>query len=74
MDCQGVQYKWKIIAWNALQKDEENPKTWTLNESRWFDNKRVCIKDFREVTRNGYDFADSWGTKEILLKRRVMPQ
>uniref|UniRef100_A0A8W8MJR0 Uncharacterized protein n=1 Tax=Magallana gigas TaxID=29159 RepID=A0A8W8MJR0_MAGGI len=62
------------ISWSALKKDEKNPKTWTLNESRWFDNKTACIKDFREVTRNGYDFADSWGTKEILLKRRVMPQ
>lgn len=67
MNCQGVQYKWKIIAWSALKKDEKNSKTWTLNE-------KACIKDFREVTRNGYDFADSWGTKEILLKRRVMPQ
>lgn len=26
-----------------------------------------CTKDFKEVTRNGYDFADSFGTEEFLL-------
>ena len=34
MERQTVQYKWKIIAWNALRKDDKNfdRKTWTLNE------------------------------------------
>lgn len=75
MERQTVQYKWKIIAWNALRKDDKNfdRKTWTLNESRWFDSKRACIKDFKETTRNGYDIVDSWGTEEFLLKRKVMP-
>lgn len=35
-------------------------KTWTLNESRWFDNKKKpCIKDFKEENLNSYDFADN---------------
>lgn len=34
-------------------------KTWTLNESRWFDNKKPCIKDFKEENLNSYDFADN---------------
>ena len=34
MERQTVQYKWKIIAWNALRKDDKN-----------FDQKRVC--DFK---------------------------
>lgn len=58
----------------CIKKDEKTPKTWTLNQSRWFDNKKACIEDFREVTRNGYDIADAWGTEGILLERRVMPQ
>ena len=33
MERQTVQYKWKIIAWNALRKDDKNRKTWTLNEN-----------------------------------------
>lgn len=54
MDCQRLYYKWKIIAWSALKKDDEkNQKLWILNESCWFGNKKACIKDFKEVTRNG---------------------
>lgn len=46
-------------------------KTWTLNESRWFDNKKKpCIKDFKEENLNSYDFADNWGTAQY--ERRVM--
>lgn len=56
------------------KKMRKNPKTWTLNEIRWFDNKKDYIKDFKDVTRKGNDFADSWGTEEILSKRRVKPQ
>lgn len=44
----------------CMRKDEKNPKT--LNQSRWFYNKKACVKDFKEVTRNGYNFADTWGT------------
>lgn len=38
--------------------------------------KPVKKKDFKEVkvTLNGYDLTNSWGTKEFLSKRRVMPQ
>ena len=35
MERQTVQNKRKIIAWNALRKDDKNRKTWTLNESLW---------------------------------------
>jgi hypothetical protein len=73
MDRQRVQYKWKIIAWNALRKDDKDfeQKTRTLNESQWFDNKKVCIKNFKEVIRNGCDIVDSWGTAEYLFKRKI---
>lgn len=41
------------------KKDEETPK---LNvDIEW------------KVTRSGSNFADSWGTEGILLKRSVMP-
>ena len=74
MDSQRVQYKWKIIAWNVLRKEDKNfdQKTWTLQESQWFDSKKTCIKDFKSVTKNGYDVVDSWGISEYLLKRTVM--
>lgn len=60
MDCQRIQYKQKIMAWNAFSKDQKNHKTWTLNESHQFDNKKACIpvKDFKEGSRNGYDFKN----------------
>lgn len=41
MDCQRIQYKQKIMSWNAFSKDQKNHKTWTLNESHWFDNKKA---------------------------------
>lgn len=48
MDCKSKQYKRKIIALSALEKVENPPplKTWTLNESRWFDNKKALYKRF----------------------------
>lgn len=50
MDCKSKQYKRKIIALSALEKVETPPplplKTWTLNESRWFDNKKALYKRF----------------------------
>lgn len=37
--------------------------------------RKHCIKDSKEVTWSGYNFADSWlGTKDILFKRRAMPK
>lgn len=72
MNCQRVQYKWKIIAWNALKKKmrqilrKKRKKKETLNERR-SKKKKACMKDFKEVTRNSYDFADRWGTDEVLL-------
>lgn len=35
---------------------------------------RKPIKDSKNVTRNVYNFADSWETKEVLSKQRVMSQ
>lgn len=48
MDCKSKQYKRKIIALSALEKVETPPplKTWTLNESRWVDNKKALYKRF----------------------------
>lgn len=65
MDCQRVQYNWKIIDWRSLKK------MWTLNESGWFNNKKVYnIKDFKEVTQlNANNFADSWGTEEFFFSK-----
>lgn len=40
--------------------------------SHWFDNKKAYIKDLKELTKNGYDFAERWGTEDILLKHRAM--
>lgn len=55
--------KRKIIALSALKN---------YGHSMSVDGLTInCTKDFKEVTRNGYDFADSFGTKEFLLKRRV---
>lgn len=34
-------------------------KIWILNESCWFDNKKFCIKDFKEENLNSYDFVDN---------------
>ena len=69
MATQEKQYKWKILAWSALRKKEKN---WTMQESQWFDRKEDCIVDFKEKMRNGYDIADSWGSEEYILKRRIM--
>lgn len=46
METKEKQYKWKIVAWSAL-KNSEN-KTWTIQESQWFDKKQACINDFKE--------------------------
>lgn len=35
---------------------------------------RKPVKDSKNVTRNVYNFADSWETKEVLSKQRVMSQ
>lgn len=53
------------------KKDETNikkkkKKKETLNERR-SKKKKACMKDFKEVTPNSYDFADRWGTDEVLL-------
>lgn len=68
MKTQGKQYKWKIVAWNALRRNE---KKWTLQESQWFNRKRECIANVKEKMKNGYDSLES---EEYLLKRRVMPR
>lgn len=41
MESKGKQYKWKILAWNALRNSDS--KKWTLQESQWFDKKEDCI-------------------------------
>lgn len=75
MDSQRTQYKWKIVAWSALRLSKESDKkTWTLQESQWFDRKADCINDFQTVIKHGFDIADSWGSEEYLLKRRVIPK
>lgn len=71
METQGKRYKWKILAWSALRRNE---KKWKLQESRWFDKKEDCIANFKEKMKNGYDISDSWGSEEYLLKPRVMPR
>lgn len=45
MEHQKTQYKWEILAWNALKK---HSKKWTLHKSDWFDKKEDCIIDFKE--------------------------
>lgn len=40
MDCQKVQYKWKIMR-RTLEKKRNTRKKWTLNENRWFDNMKA---------------------------------
>lgn len=72
METKEKQYKWKIVAWSAL-KNSDN-KTWTIQESQWFDKKQACINDFKENMKNGYDVADSWGSEEYLMKRCIMPR
>lgn len=72
METKRKQYKWKILAWNALRNSDS--KKWTLQESQWFDKKEDCIIDFKEKTRADYDITDSWGSEEYLLKRRIMPK
>lgn len=37
METKEKQYKWKIVAWNALKNSDK--KKWTLQESQWFDKK-----------------------------------
>lgn len=71
METQEKQYKWKILAWNALRRNE---RKWTLLESQWFDKKEDCIADFKEKMKKGYSIADSWGSEEYILKRRIMPK
>ena len=71
MEALRKQYKWKILAWSAVRRNE---KKWTLHESQWFSKKEDCIADFKENMRNGYDVADSWASEEYLLKRRIMPK
>lgn len=46
----------KQYSLECIQK-KENPKTWLLNQSRRFNNKKASIKDFK-VTQNGYDLAN----------------
>lgn len=57
MESKGKQYKWKILAWNALRNSDS--KKWTLQESQWFDNKEDYIIFFKEKTRASYDIGDS---------------
>jgi hypothetical protein len=71
METREKQYKWKILAWSAIRRDE---KKWTSQESQWFDKKEDCIANFKEKMENRYDVADSWWSKEYILKRRVMPR
>lgn len=71
METQVSQYKWKVLAWNSLRRNE---KKWTLQEGQWFDKKEDCIADFKDKMKKGYSIADCWGSEEYLLKRRVMPQ
>lgn len=72
METKEKQYKWKIVAWNALKNSDK--KKWTLQESQWFDKKQTCMNDFKEKMKNGYDVVDSWGSEEYLMKRRIMPR
>lgn len=37
-------------------------KMWTLNESHWYNKKKVYTKGLKEVTLNANRFIDSWGT------------
>lgn len=71
METHGKQYKWKIVVWSVKRRHE---KKWTLQESKWFDRKEDCIANFKEKIKNGNDIADSCGSEEYLLKRRVTPK
>jgi hypothetical protein len=70
MEYRQTQYKWEILAWSALKKDG---KKWVLHESDWFNKKEDCIKNLQEKTERGYDIADSLGSEEYILKRKVIP-
>lgn len=54
------------MAWGALKNMRK-----TERRGRWIRAVGLTIKLLVEVTWNGYDFADSWGTEEI--NRRVKP-
>lgn len=66
-----TQYKWKILAWNCIGRDQ---RKFTILEGEWFDKKEECVADFKETMRKGYDVADCWGSQGYLLKRRIMPK
>lgn len=44
-----------------------------MNERRLSDNKTACKKNLKEITRNGYDFVDTLGTKDFFSNRRIVP-
>lgn len=69
MEYQQTQYKWVILAWSTLNKDE---KKWILQESDWFDKKNDCVNNFKEKTKRGYDIVDSWGYEEYIIKRKIL--
>jgi hypothetical protein len=68
MEYQQKQYKWELLAWSALKKDSKKS---TLHKSDWFNRREDCIINFKEKIQRGYDIADSWGSEEYIIKRKV---
>jgi hypothetical protein len=62
------QYKWLVVI--TFRNGEESP----LLESRWFDSKIECKRDFNQrVLKEGYDLPDSCGSKEYIVRRKEIP-
>lgn len=56
------QYKWMVVI--MYSEGEED----IVLESRWFDSKKACKKDF-----DGYSLPDSFGSREYIIRRREIP-
>ena len=64
-DCQ---YKWAIY---VIIRGEESHTPYL--QSIWFDKKKDCIHNYISyIKKKGYDIPDSYGSKEYILKRKVI--
>lgn len=62
------QYKWMVV---IMYSDGEED---ILLESRWFDSKKACKKDFDQIIlKDGYSLPDSCASREYIIRRREIP-
>lgn len=58
------QYKWMVV---IMYSDGEED---ILLESRWFDSKKACKKDFDQIIlKDGYSLPDSCKSREYIIRR-----